>query len=214
MRGSPVLMDAWEFGSGIIPAHAGLTLQVVRQLIDTWDHPRACGAHCTIIFSEIRYAGSSPRMRGSRKLMEIPLVDHGIIPAHAGLTLIPKHDRLCPWDHPRACGAHSSLKSRRTNTTGSSPRMRGSHLATCQYYIVRGIIPAHAGLTRIDITFNIMDWDHPRACGAHCNAFDLVRIHKGSSPRMRGSLPHAPMSFLQVGIIPAHAGLTYCHFAL
>ena len=147
MRGSHSLHVVSDADAGIIPAHAGLTFhQLVDRALDG-DHPRACGAHCPTAYQNGHSAGSSPRMRGSRISFCTSKIVIGIIPAHAGLTLIPKHDRLCPWDHPRACGAHSSLKSRRTNTTGSSPRMRGSHLATCQYYIVRGIIPAHAGLT-------------------------------------------------------------------
>ena len=45
MRGSPATIIACAGEQGIIPAHAGLTLCshiVIRQ---SWDHPRACGAH-------------------------------------------------------------------------------------------------------------------------------------------------------------------------
>ena len=89
--------------------------------------------------------------------------------------------------------------------------MRGSQLVKESAHKYDGIIPAHAGLTRIDITFNIMDWDHPRACGAHAKSLLVRRTITGSSPRMRGSLAHDVVKAGHFGIIPAHAGLTPTH---
>ena len=147
-------------------------------------------------------------MRGSRISFCTSKIVIGIIPAHAGLTLIPKHDRLCPWDHPRACGAHSSLKSRRTNTTGSSPRMRGSLLVGILIPLRIGIIPAHAGLTTVRTLPTRTPRDHPRACGAHNNNMWYEKAVRGSSPRMRGSQLREQCDAVALGIIPAHAGLT------
>ena len=72
-----------------------------------------------------------------------------------------------------------------------------------------GIIPAGAGLTGCFCVYQFGKRDHPRGCGAHCNAFDLVRIHKGSSPRVRGSLVRGFSVPRELGIIPAGAGLTF-----
>ena len=65
MRGSRRGTHRHESGWGIIPAHAGLTVQVHRSQSDSQDHPRACGAHFSLACTRHRMVGSSPRMRGS-----------------------------------------------------------------------------------------------------------------------------------------------------
>ena len=54
--------------------------------------------------------GSSPRMRGSLLPGNGTQCMGGIIPAHAGLTPDERFDELMERDHPRACGAHFSLR--------------------------------------------------------------------------------------------------------
>ena len=91
---------------------------------------------------------------------------------------------------------------------GSSPRMRGSLMSFFTVSLSGGIIPAHAGLTQKSYQGNEGAWDHPRACGAHNLEARSMRSCLGSSPRMRGSLLSEEGWFGDVGIIPAHAGLT------
>ena len=86
--------------------------------------------------------------------------------------------------------------------------MRGSLFFVLAPACNDGIIPAHAGLTELEIEHQAAIGDHPRACGAHFlhDFFSLTII--GSSPRMRGS-PNVPIRVrANIGIIPAHAGLT------
>ena len=107
MRGSLSASRICRPDRGIIPAHAGLTHGSARRRRLLWDHPRACGAHATNSALRRTFSGSSPRMRGSRRL-QISLVEKwGIIPAHAGLTSSCTALPQDAWDHPRACGAHS-----------------------------------------------------------------------------------------------------------
>ena len=90
----------------IIPAHAGSTLSAWMPIMAAWDHPRACGEHCSVSTSAYSLAGSSPRMRGAPDLVELRVYPSRIIPAHAGST---RSRNSCPrkfWDHPRACGEH------------------------------------------------------------------------------------------------------------
>ena len=86
--------------------------------------------------------------------------------------------------------------------------MRGSPSKPLQHKASRGIIPAHAGLTHLALCVRRLQWDHPRACGAHRVAKSGMAVLTGSSPRMRGS----PIGLRNIagflGIIPAHAGLT------
>ena len=88
MRGSPSRDERAKSVERIIPAHAGLTTLGQWSAGQSRDHPRACGAHVAVCQSTHERRGSSPRMRGSRQLRAGGLVCDGIIPAHAGLTVV------------------------------------------------------------------------------------------------------------------------------
>ena len=100
---------------------------------------------------------------------------HGIIPAGAGLTepekLVWQHGR----DHPRGCGAHNGNSLLNAATLGSSPRVRGSRQDGLVVEVLDGIIPAGAGLTCLLAELSTILRDHPRGCGAHRCAQDVVR---------------------------------------
>ena len=170
MRGSPLRGSGNDRRNGIIPAHAGLTTSATARTPVCRDHPRACGAHLRRELEQKLYKGSSPRMRGSPHDSRNASRRHGIIPAHAGLTM---HDYAFAdslRDHPRACGAHSHQRCVEQTSVGSSPRMRGSQVKDNGATDKPGIIPAHAGLTSSEYTAYRADRDHPRACGAHATS--------------------------------------------
>ena len=187
MRGSRVLYHSPIHRRGIIPAHAGLTKSVATASGRIRDHPRACGAHSINASATRAGAGSSPRMRGSHLCKPADLLSTGIIPAHAGLTLVLIPPAAHILDHPRACGAHQQAQERIAGNKGSSPRMRGSLTFVNTFLLIKGIIPAHAGLTCEFNPLTILDRDHPRACGAHHPQKSILSASVGSSPRMRGS---------------------------
>ena len=147
-------------------------------------------------------------MRGSHE--ELAFVDLlvGIIPAGAGLTSQLSQACLIIGDHPRGCGAHAADQRYMIHLLGSSPRVRGSQREYPRQSAVRGIIPAGAGLTCMALCVRRLQWDHPRGCGAHCWKKGRKEVIVGSSPRVRGSLPHCPSFIGIAGIIPAGAGLT------
>ena len=152
---------------GIIPAGAGLTLSKVDSIITERDHPRGCGAHCAITTGSAKTSGSSPRVRGSRRQIDVRHELAGIIPAGAGLTASRNRRHLRTGDHPRGCGAHQLLPCWTIETKGSSPRVRGSRLSCRRGGADYGIIPAGAGLTSARPWPSRSDRDHPRGCGAH-----------------------------------------------
>ena len=152
--------------------------------------------------------GSSPRMRGSPDEDVDTTPPPGIIPAHAGLTLIFSMCVISGRDHPRACGAHEEPCSTIGYILGSSPRMRGSLASYLRLSVSSGIIPAHAGLTLHQRRSEAAGRDHPRACGAHTSPASWAASTTGSSPRMRGSRKRDNPYENWLGIIPAHAGLT------
>ena len=126
MRGAHDVVRYDGLLAGIIPAHAGSTLEAPQALPASWDHPRACGEHLWLPWSSSPRLGSSPRMRGA------PMYDvarerlNGIIPAHAGSTASLLTRTTTYRDHPRACGEHSPDGATKTMRKGSSPRMRGA----------------------------------------------------------------------------------------
>ena len=116
--------------TGIIPAHAGNTRTPKNSTNTSTDHPRACGEHRKSTQKidtptgssprmrgtrgpEMAYndtkVGSSPRMRGTRGMRASRLSRSGIIPAHAGNTLLSRSAVSMSRDHPRACGEHYIL---------------------------------------------------------------------------------------------------------
>ena len=107
MRGTLPVVLYVPPAHGIIPAHAGNTHMIRLNLFQWWDHPRACGEHFPDGGNRYLETGSSPRMRGTRRAARRRLLDHGIIPAHAGNTPPALHYRAVHRDHPRACGEHS-----------------------------------------------------------------------------------------------------------
>ena len=149
MRGTPRHEAGVDLRAGIIPAHAGNTeyrhsLEYVHR-----DHPRACGEHGTQWKSSSFFRGSSPRMRGTLNSGVENKPPLGIIPAHAGNTRGYHDRRAAGRDHPRACGEHVISLFVASPKEGSSPRMRGTRVLWPATTSTSGIIPAHAGNTRL-----------------------------------------------------------------
>ena len=86
-------------------------------------------------------------MRGTLFTTDAGTSIKGIIPAHAGNTVVCRTWDTRIRDHPRACGEHPTTSGALGGDAGSSPRMRGT-LDTFTEQLSRiGIIPAHAGNT-------------------------------------------------------------------
>ena len=209
MRGTQCFWRWQVHRWGLIPAHAGNTRCIARWRSSRGAHPRACGEHEYPTASEVQAEGSSPRMRGTLVFAELQDAVQGLIPAHAGNTtrLLPRS--AAPRAHPRACGEHSEATRIRPLPRGSSPRMRGTLQRESVVDYTAGLIPAHAGNTRIRGFRCGSRWAHPRACGEHSLSDQQVMLDAGSSPRMRGTLPAAHLDGVFAGLIPAHAGNTF-----
>ena len=86
MRGTLVELTKPNGLYGIIPADAGNTFRPVMLFASRRDHPRGCGEHTLQFTVTSRFAGSSPRMRGTHVDAGGRQQGHRIIPADAGNT--------------------------------------------------------------------------------------------------------------------------------
>ena len=208
MRGTPGFHRHTLPRNRFIPAHAGNTLSGSLCLDQEAVHPRACGEHSSSSSSDICPAGSSPRMRGTRKRPLPNWQADRFIPAHAGNTSASDSARRYPAVHPRACGEHLPPCVVSRSHFGSSPRMRGTlQLLQAQSQVLR-FIPAHAGNTARGCPRSRTHPVHPRACGEHAAVLPFRSASAGSSPRMRGTRISENEEKIAERFIPAHAGNT------
>ena len=187
VRGAP---NAWierEDGVGIIPACAGSTACNRLWSDEARDHPRMCGEHTSLQFGTACFPGSSPHVRGARRVVRLARCRRGIIPACAGSTRPQTGWRARSRDHPRMCGEHSDASGIEVRHQGSSPHVRGAHCLNLVALLCHGIIPACAGSTRTETTGTCHTRDHPRMCGEHSIDLTISVTALGSSPHVRGA---------------------------
>ena len=86
--------------------------------------------------------------------------------------------------------------------------MRGKQVLSESHTAGLGLIPAHAGKTRLQTVNRRSAWDHPRSCGENRIEVTDIPALSGSSPLMRGKLADGTDHGTDAGLIPAHAGKT------
>ena len=191
-----------------IPARAGNTPCTRRASASASVHPRACGEHLRDLGHDRDEAGSSPRVRGTRRAPGPGGGRLRFIPARAGNTLRPATAESARPVHPRACGEHWLRASPTEAANGSSPRVRGTLHASDEDDPHDRFIPARAGNTtptrRPPRTFPV----HPRACGEHSIPDHDPPAFRGSSPRVRGTHSEGLEEVAGARFIPARAGNT------
>ena len=87
--------------------------------------------------------------------------------------------------------------------------MRGKVTQAAFQPVQLGITPAYAGKSQLVFERFRIFWDHPCVCGEKVNAFDLVRLHKGLPPRVRGKETAGRYTGRYSGITPACAGKSW-----
>ena len=91
---------------------------------------------------------------------------------------------------------------------GSSPLTRGKRQGTRIQDNVHGLIPAHAGKTRLRDLDVRRRRAHPRSRGENPVGMEGWPVATGSSPLTRGKPWRQPWDRQHRGLIPAHAGKT------
>ena len=173
----------------IIPARAGFTARRSRSRFRPRDHPRSRGVYIEDNARINSIVGSSPLARG----------------LHRRRGSGPGPSR----DHPRSRGVYPARPAAGTSTAGSSPLARGLQRPPRPRGMLRRIIPARAGFTRLVGAARVLLGDHPRSRGVYAALNPAGRTKSGSSPLARGLPVHTTNADGWIGIIPARAGFTH-----
>ncbi len=152
--------------------------------------------------------GSSPRVRGTRHDTIGAIHLDRFIPACAGNTSGTQRPHRSQTVHPRVCGEHCARMGIGSAISGSSPRVRGTHIVLVPRSSAVRFIPACAGNTRARAASRQLRAVHPRVCGEHDTMFKDTRPQIGSSPRVRGTLSWKIQHDRLRRFIPACAGNT------
>ena len=153
---------------------------------DTSAHPRSRGENRPGGKPQLSTQGSSPLTRGKRRLRGRRICRVGLIPAHAGKTLLRAARILRRRAHPRSRGENDSGCRKTDHGEGSSPLTRGKrpHERNAEMHI--RLIPAHAGKTSCGRSTARAGTAHPRSRGENHSRKERCNMGEGSSPLTRG----------------------------
>ena len=181
-------------------------------------HPRVCGEQVVVAVPGPRYAGSSPRVRGTDQVRGLRLQQRRFIPACAGNSSVAVRPTAVVPVHPRVCGEQINSLFSDSMDCGSSPRVRGTGAGVFATQRPRRFIPACAGNRAILGFWCQRRTVHPRVCGEQWIKCFPACVAVGSSPRVRGTAVNTPVFFRAAGSSPRVRGtadvLESRHFAL
>ena len=132
---------------GLIPTHAGKTLQSVGGFYSWAAHPCSRGENHWQEWALAQIPGPSPLTRGKRLRTRSRGRAGRLIPAHAGKTIAHLSSGPCARAHPHSCGENVKTVLTMFQTVGSSPLMRGKRQRWFPCRRRSRLIPAHAGKT-------------------------------------------------------------------
>ena len=173
---------------GLIPAHAGKTETPFRLQFSCQAHPRSRGENLASPLGWVSGWGSSPLTRGKRGPNIRFLGSGRLIPAHAGKTRLIASARSPCGAHPRSRGENNRMEHMGIPMRGSSPLTRGKRRAIGAVVDALGLIPAHAGKTKVFMGDPFLSGAHPRSRGENLLLCLDVAGVAGSSPLTRGKL--------------------------
>ncbi|CAB1083952.1 hypothetical protein D1AOALGA4SA_11486 [Olavius algarvensis Delta 1 endosymbiont] len=110
-------------------------------------HPHACGEHFALSSGSVPASGSSPRLWGTPKSIKGRHVQARFIPTPVGNTAGACVCTVYSTVHPHACGEHCSEALPARVSTGSSPRLWGTHYMKLRLKKRTRFIPTPVGNT-------------------------------------------------------------------
>ena len=165
VRGTHQDLEDWDRDGRFIPACAGNAIGIAPQSLALPVHPRVCGERCGTLCAALGCHGSSPRVRGTPRRARTGAPGCRFIPACAGNASFTGA-RLAAWPvHPRVCGERPRTGRLPSQSTGSSPRVRGTRMVFVNGVAIDRFIPACAGNAQAPSAFHRRRAVHPRVCG-------------------------------------------------
>ena len=164
-RGKRLLERLHRVRSGLIPTHAGKTGKTDVALEELGAHPHSRGENMAMRRVGIGPSGSSPLTRGKHLLAQYDRMTGGLIPTHAGKTVVRSLGSGFVRAHPHSRGENPHGSKRSIRPMGSSPLTRGKHQAPVLRASARGLIPTHAGKTAAHALAEIVARAHPHSRG-------------------------------------------------
>ena len=207
-RGKPSTRGCSLLHLGLIPAHAGKTVEGEVWVWDRRAHPRSRGENSVRLSPGLRGRGSSPLTRGKPGASLATVLYVGLIPAHAGKTSSPQPRSWKRRAHPRSRGENVIVSVLADTKRGSSPLTRGKPGRDCVDRIGLRLIPAHAGKTQSRPRRGSRMAAHPRSRGENIVTGYTDMGNGGSSPLTRGKPSSCTLRPRTARLIPAHAGKT------
>ena len=107
------------------PRHAGKTHETPAKKGSSGAHPHSRGENVTVLPQQSAQPGSSPLTQGKHLVASARHAIEGLIPAHAGKTLLFVLRRMLTGVHPHSRGENALTSPWNGHTIGSSPLTRG-----------------------------------------------------------------------------------------
>ena len=191
----------------VLPAYAGMFLELSCFFSFGICSPRVCGDVSLTGAHEDTAAVFSPRMRGCFCYPSTGQVLRRVLPAYAGMFLAQSCRILWATSSPRVCGDVSMCILRWDPPDEFSPRMRGCFQIAKLGITQEEVLPAYAGMFLESSSASPDKTGSPRVCGDVSRAVRLRCAAAAFSPRMRGCF--RMISDLQPGevVLPAYAGM-------
>ena len=174
--------------AGLIPTHAGKTITWPAWPRSPGAHPHSRGENVTPSTGVVRVEGSSPLTRGKLHPRDMVSTHQGLIPTHAGKTSELEIMSLPPEAHPHSRGENHRRPRTRAPAMGSSPLTRGKRHCRRHGQGGNGLIPTHAGKTRMRTLSTSPSRAHPHSRGENTSSGCWRVRPRGSSPLTRGKL--------------------------
>ena len=169
-------------------------------------HPRVYGELPGPGGTGIPAGGSSPRVRGTPRLIPRRGRAWRFIPACTGNSVSLKECSPRRSVHPRVYGELAVLGRHPRQRDGSSPRVRGTQAATGCCGVFARFIPACTGNSLLVGTTRTERTVHPRVYGELIHNDVQATDDHGSSPRVRGTRHRPRRSLRPPRFIPACTG--------
>ena len=166
--GTLILLFRVSTNKRFIPTGVGNAKTDRRPAIRVWVHPHGCGERRNALGDAFLFAGSSPRVWGTRGFYLGGLRLPRFIPTGVGNALYPARSRIGTAVHPHGCGERAGVDGRVVETGRFIPTGVGNALSS----------------GRLESAGSV----HPHGCGERSTQDTTSKLAAGSSPRVWGTL--------------------------